>query len=108
MRVCKLTSGGSFDLLNSENETNTTLVRNANMVRVTYSDNSGLTQLVKNDVATADIGTLLVTDGAYLKPTGDKKGVAKLLAPISEAVQTRSVSVNGQTRNLYLLPVQLL
>ena len=109
-RIIKITNNG-FDLLNSETESNTSLVRNTSQVRITYSDN-GLIQLIKNDVATSGIGTLLVSNGNVLQPTGDAKTkitVAKLLAPFSEATETKQVELaNGSTTTAYLLPVQLL
>ena len=106
MRVCQRSENG-FDLINSETETNTSLVRNSNLVRISYNEGNGLIQLVKNDVATASIGKLLVADGDCLRPTGDKQSsrtVAKLLATQEQAVETKVVL----GRTAYLLPIQLL
>ena len=106
MRVCQR-NGNGFDLINSETETNTSLVRNSNLVRISYNEGNGLIQLVKNDVATASIGTLLVADGDCLRPTGDKQSsrtVARLLSDQEQAVETKLVG----TRTAYLLPIQLL
>ena len=71
MEVAKRVAGG-FDILSVDTETNTSLVRNKDQVRISWS-NSGLVQLVKNEVATADIGTLLVAHGEILMPTGDRQ-----------------------------------
>ena len=109
MKVAKRIAGG-FDLLDTETESNTSLVRNSNQVRISYTD-SGFIQLVKNDVATASIGTLLVAHGEYLVPTGDRQStrtVARLLATKDKAIDTKEVTINGVTSMVYLLPIQLL
>ena len=109
MRVAKRVGAG-FDLLDSETETNTSLVRNSNLVRISYTE-GGLVQLVKNDVATASIGTLLVSHGEHLVPTGDRQSgrtVARLLAPKESAAETKQVQLNGSTATAYLLPIQVL
>ena len=103
-------SGTGFDLLGTDTEHSTSLVRNENLVRISYNDGA-LYQLTKNEAAMADVGTLLVADGPYLLPTGDRQSsrvVAKLLAPPSAAVNTKQIEVNGVMRTLRLLPVQLL
>ena len=110
MEVAKRVAGG-FDILSVDTETNTSLVRNKDQVRISWS-NSGLVQLVKNEVATADIGTLLVAHGEILMPTGDRQStrtVGRLLAEKSQAVETKEVQLSdGSTRTAYLLPVQVL
>ena len=109
MLVARRVAGG-FDILDME-ETNTSLVRNKNQVQISWSS-SGLIQLVKNETATTDIGTLLVAHGDVLAPTGDRQStrtVARLLAPKEQAVETKQVQLpDGSTKTAYLLPVQLI
>ena len=106
VKLCKLTTGNSFDLLNSETETNTSLIRNTNQVRITYNDNK-MVQFIKDEIATTGPGTLLIANGGILIPTGDSlssRSVAKLLA--APDAETESKTVDG--RVVHLLPVQIL
>ena len=106
MRVCRR-DGGAFDLIGTEGETSTALVRDSGKVRITYNLNNTLTQLVKNDAAVTAIGTYLVADGATLRPTGDKRSsrtVARLLALPVAGTETKTLE-NGKLA--YLLPVQI-
>ena len=106
IKLCKLTEN-SFDLLNSNTETNTSLIRNTNQIRISYNDNK-LVQFIKDDVATTDVGTLLIAKGNVLIPTGDslsKKSVAKLLS-LPDATTEKKILDDG--RVLHLLPVQIL
>lgn len=109
MLVAQLTSNG-FDILDVV-ETNTSIVRRPDLVRLSYQDDLGqLIQLVKTDQANTDIGTLLVSHGNCLMPTGDKQSnrtVAKLLAPLASAIETKQVTVDGKQFTAHLLPVQL-
>ena len=111
MRLIRINGDGTFDLLTSDTETNTSLIRNSTQIRLSYNDN-GIIQLIKNNAATSDIGTLLVSNGNVLQPTGDKqskKTAAKLLAEFSMATETKTVTLaNGTTTTAYLLPVQVL
>ena len=105
VKLCKLT-GNSFDLLNSDTETNTNLIRNINQVRITYNDNK-MVQFIKDEIATTEPGTLLIAKNEILIPTGDSrssKSVAELLA--APDAETETKTVDGQV--LYLLPVQIL
>lgn len=107
MLVAQITPTG-FDILDVA-DTNTSIVRGPNVVRLSYSANGQLIQLVKNDQATTDIGTLLVAHGHCLMPTGDKQShrtVAKLLA--SNATETKQVSIDGRQFTASLLPCQLI
>ena len=110
MLVAKRVAGG-FDLLGTDSETNTSLIRNKDKVRISWNSSSGLIQLVKNEAATAEIGTLLVAHGQFLMPTGDRqstRSVARLLAVKEAAAETKEVQLpDGSTRTAYLLPVQL-
>ena len=110
MQVAKRIANG-FDLLDTENESNTSLVRNKTQVRISWNS-SGLIQLVKNEAATAEIGTLLVAHGEFLAPTGDRQStrtVGRLLAPKEAAAETKEVQLpDGSTKTAYLLPVQIL
>ena len=110
MYVAQLTANG-FDILNVA-ETDTSIVRQSNFVRLSWKDEENrLVQLVKNLQATAAIGTLLVARGSYLLPTGDTQSnvtVAKLLAPMSAATDTKQVTIDGVTYTAKLLPVQIL
>ena len=105
IKLCKLT-GNSFDLLNSDTETNTSLIRNIYQVRTTYNDNK-MVQFIKDDVATTQNGTLLIANGNVLIPTGDSlssKSVAKLLALPDAETQTKTLG----DKVVHLLPVQIL
>ena len=110
MEVAKRVAGG-FDLLSIDTETNTSLVRDKDKVRISWTG-GGLIQLVKNEPATADIGTLLVAHGEILMPTGDRQStrtVGRLLAPKEAAMETKEVQLpDGSTKTAYLLPVQVL
>ena len=109
-RVC-LKNANGFDLLNSETETNTSLIRNSSKVQISWSDVNGLTQLKKQIPAITTIGTLLVTEGQYLKPTGDtrsKRTIAKLISLPTAQTETKQITINGIQETAYLLPVQLL
>jgi hypothetical protein len=109
MQVAKRIAGG-FDLLGTDSETNTSLVRNKDLVRISWNS-CGLVQLVKNEAATAEIGTLLVAQGEFLMPTGDRQStrtVGRLLAPKEAAAETKTVTLSdGSTRTAYLLPIQV-
>ena len=108
--VAQLSQNG-FDILGRE-ESNTSIVRNANMVRISWVDDQGrLVQLVKNTLANANRGTLLVAEGNFLKPTGDSlraTTVGVLLADNTVPCKTKSVTINGKTYTAKLLPVQLI
>ena len=110
MLIAQITNTG-FDILDVA-ETNTSIIRNQNMVRLSYSDENGqLVQLVKADVASTDIGTLLVSEGNCLLPTGDKQSkrtCAKLLAPLASAIETKQVTIGAKQYTAHLLPIQLL
>ena len=110
MLIAQITQNG-FDILDVA-ETNTSIVRNPSLVRLSYNDASGrLIQLVKNHQAVTDIGTLLVSHGDCLLPTGDKQSsrtAGKLLAPFASAVETKNVTIGGRSYTASLLPVQLL
>ena len=109
MRLAKL-EGDGFDLIGNDNESATTFVRNVNQVKMTYVDN-GFVQLIKNDTANCNVGTLLIASGNYLLPTGDQKSaktVGRLLATKDKAVETKTVTLNGATATAYLLPIQIL
>ena len=71
MRLAKI-EGNGFDLIANENESATTFVRNVDQVKITYTDN-GFIQLIKNDTASCNVGTLLIASGEFLLPTGDQK-----------------------------------
>jgi hypothetical protein len=106
IKLCKLT-GNSFDLLNSDTETNTSLIRNSNQVKISYNDNK-LIQFIKNDVATTQVGTLLITSGNVLIPTGDSlssKSVAKLLSVPDSETESKTLA---DGRVVHLLPIQIL
>jgi hypothetical protein len=106
IKLCKL-QPTSFDLLNSDTETNTSLIRNTNQVKISYNDNK-LVQFIKNDVATTQVGVLLIAEGNVLIPTGDSltsKSVAKLLAVPDSETETKTLS---DGRVVHLLPVQIL
>ena len=106
VKLCKL-EGNSFDLLNSETETNTSLIRNTNQVRITYNDNK-MVQFIKDEIATTGPGTLLIANGGILIPTGDSlnsRSVAKLLAAPDAETQTKTLE---DGRVVHLLPVQIL
>ena len=111
MRLAKI-EGAGFDLIGNDNESSTTLVRNATQVKMTYVDN-GFIQLIKNEPATCNVGTLLIASGEYLMPTGDPKSartVGRLLATKDKAVETKQVTLldGSTTTTAYLLPVQIL
>ena len=109
MLVAQITNDG-FDILDVV-ETNTSIIRRPDLVRLSYTDNLGqLVQLVKTDQASTDIGTLLVSHGNCLLPTGDKQSnrtVAKLLAPLASAIETKQVTVGSKQFTAHLLPIQL-
>ena len=112
MRVALKTTSTTFDVLGLE-ETNTSLVRNANHVRISFLNEEGkLEQFIKDDTATTEIGSLLVSRDEYLLPTDDRqastKTVAKLLAPMNQAIQTKQVTIDGTVYTARLLPVQIL
>ena len=105
IKLCKF-EGNSFNVLNLDTETNTSLIRSINQIRISYNDNK-LVQFIKDETATTQIGTLLIANGNVLIPTGDSlssKSVAKLLSLPDAESQTKTV--DGQV--LYLLPVQIL
>ena len=83
-----------------------------NLVRLSFKDeNNKLIQLIKTSVMTSGIGTLLVSKGDCLLPTGDKQNsrtFAKLLALPSSATETKQVVIDGKTFTARLLPVQIL
>ena len=110
MKVAIRTVGG-FDLIDIP-ETNTSMVRDQGQVRLTWNNENGqLEQLVKSEAAVTGIGSLLVSKGNCLLPTGDRQSnrtVAKLLAPPEQAVKTKQVVIDGTTYTAMLLPVQLL
>ena len=106
IKLCKL-EGNSFDLLNSETETNTSLIRNTNQVRISYND-GGFVQFIKDESASASIGTLLIAKGNILVPTGDamsKKSFGKLLALPDDETETK---ILPDGRVVHLLPIQIL
>lgn len=108
MLVAQLTANG-FDILNVE-ETQTSIIRQPNMVRLSWSEDNRLIQLVKTIPASAGIGTMLVAKGSCLLPTGDAHSgatVAKLLAPLSASSETKQVVIDGVTYTAHLLPVEL-
>ena len=110
MRLAKL-EGSGFDLLDNDNESSTTFLRNKDQVKMTYVDN-GFHQLKKEEPATLNVGTLLIASGQYLLPTGDSKSartVGRLLATKDKAIETKSVTLlDGSTTTAYLLPIQIL
>ena len=110
MRVGLRTESG-FDLLELD-ETATSLVRNQSQVRLSFTnENWNLEQFVKEEDAVTGIGTLLVSKGDCLLPTGDRQSartVGKLLAAAANAVKTKIVVIDGTTYTARLLPVQLL
>ena len=106
IKLCKL-QGNSFDLLNSETETNTSLIRNTNQVRISYND-GGFVQFIKDEEAVTQVGSLLVAKGNILVPTGDamsKKTFAKLLALPDDETETKTLP---DGRVVHLLPIQIL
>lgn len=112
MRAAEKLTPSTFDVLGLE-ETSSSLVRNTDNVRISFLNEEGkLEQFIKNDVSTTDIGSLLVSRDKYLLPTGDRrpstKTVAKLLAPMAEAIQVKQVTIDGTVYTARLLPVQVL
>ena len=109
MNVAQLTANG-FDILNVA-ETNTSLTRNENMVRLAWKDEENrLIQLVKQTSSTPGIGTLLRAHESTLMPTGDMQStvtVAKLLAPMTPNDETKQITIDGVTYTAHLLPVQI-
>ena len=110
MKVAIRTVDG-FDLIDLI-ETGTSMVRDPGQVRLTWTNESSqLEQLVKTEAAVTGIGSLLVSKGNCLLPTGDRQSsrtVAKLLAGPEQAVRTKEVVIDGTTFTARLLPVQLL
>jgi len=110
MLVAELTQSG-FDILDLL-ETDTSIIRQSNLVRLSWKDeNNNLIQLVKDTVASPDIGTLLVSHGNCLLPTGDRQSsrtVGKLLAPVTASTQQKNVTIGGTNYTAHLLPVQII
>ena len=102
MLVARKTDTG-FDIVNRD-DVNTSIVRNANMVRLSWSENGALYQLRKNTPATISLGTSLVTKGNYFMPTGDA-GIAKLIS--LDVIKTKQVTVNGVNYTANLMACQL-
>ena len=110
MQVAERTVTG-FDILGFE-ETETSMIRNETLVRLSWkNEENQLVQLVKAVPMEPTIGTLLISRGNCLLPTGDRRStrtVAKLLAAPDAATQEKSVTIGGTTYIAKLLPVQLL
>ena len=103
--------GDGFDLIGLP-ETQTSLVRNNERVRLSWVNGEGqLEQLEKLSGASCSIGSLLISKGDCLQPTGDNqssRSVAKLLANPDQALREKTVTINGIVYTAKLLPVQLL
>ena len=102
----------TFDILDIE-ETDTSLVRNPDMIRFTYKHDGKLIQYVKTvDTPVVPLaGSLLVSKHGVLVSTYDRKNnrtVAKLLANISQAHRSKSVTIGHLTKTAHLLPVELI
>ena len=104
MLVAQKTDNG-FDILN-RNDTNTSILRDASHVRISWTENGVLYQLRKNTPVTLGVGTLLTTRGNCFVPTGDAHvATAKLVS--TQVVRQKQVTVNGQTYTANLMSVQL-
>ena len=107
----KLIDNG-FDILDIE-ETDTSLVRGPQMVRLSYKHDGKLIQYVKNlnQPVITNSGSLLVANHGVLVGTKDRlnhRTVAKLLADISQAQDQKQIPVGLVNKTAYLLPVQIL
>ena len=102
MLVAQKTNTG-FDIINRD-DINTSIVRNANQVRLSWNEGGALWQLRKDIPATMAVGCPLVTRGNCFVPTGDI-GIAKLIS--LDVVKTKQVTINGQTYTARLMAVQL-
>ena len=97
---------GTFDIVGQE-ETQTSIARNSNSVRLTYKDENGNLILLEklSSVATTP-GCLLKPKDNVLLPTNDRFGsIAKLLAQPSSTTQTKTQQFGYLNKTLYLLPV---
>jgi len=102
MIVAVKTPGG-FDILNMD-EVNTSIVRNANQVQLSWNNGDALYQLRKTVPCTLAVGTSLRPKGNCLIPTGDT-GIAKLVS--LEVVNTKQVTIDGVAYTAKLMSVQL-
>ena len=103
--------GNSFDILDIE-ETDASLVRKKDEVRLTFKEDGKLVKYVKLSEKQPAAGDhLVVTHHGVLLPTGDrnsKRAVAKLLSNISNSTVTKTIVHNNISYTAHLLPVQLL
>ena len=105
MRLARLTPTG-FDLVDLP-DTNTSLVRTKDMVRLSYIQNGTLIQLVKNESASLKIGSSLTSSHSCLVGSSNTP-IAKLLATPDQALRIKTVTIDGVERTASLLPVQIL
>ena len=94
-------------------ETDTSLTRGPLTVRFSYKHDGKLIQYVKTLPAPhlCQAGSLLVAKHGVLVSTNDRQSqrtVAKLLADISQAQESKQVQVGLLQKTAYLLPVQML
>ena len=102
MLVAQKTESG-FDIVDRD-DINTSIVRNASMVRISWSEGGALYQLRKNTPANISIGCNLITKGNYFMPTGDA-GIAKLIS--LDVIKSKQVVINGVTYTANLMACQL-
>ena len=104
--------GNSFDILYTD-ETDTSLVRKNNEVRLTYKQGGKLIRFVKLTAAKSPVAGdfLVAAHNGVLMSTGDrnsKRVVAKLLANPEQSTETKTVMYNNVAHTVRLLPVQIL